>query len=370
MGSSTSTVVLLQQGITSEQHSAIAQLLTADSAAPAPRLLTLGPLTLLRSTSAVPTATLERLAAHPAVQRVATLDTPYTLASLAVHPRPTTVRVRDLTFGGSAEPVIIAGPCAVEGKPQILEAARAVREAGARMLRGGAFKPRTSPYSFQGLGLAGLEMLVAAGQATGLPIVSEVMEPGLVDAVAAHVDLLQVGSRNMQNFALLHAVGRSRKPVLLKRGFAATIEEWLLSAEYILTAGNPNVILCERGIRGFDPQTRNVLDLTCVPLLRTLTHLPVIVDPSHATGRADLVVPMAVAAIAAGADGLIVEVHPHPEEALSDSEQAITPDDLRRLITRSRAVHAALRNDATDDSTDDPTRDEPARDLLALGGVR
>ncbi len=349
MSSSTSTVVLLRPAISTEQHSEIAQLLTAETAAPAPRLLNLGSLTLLRSAAAVSSGALERLEAHPAVQRVVTLDTPYALASLDVRPERTTVRVRNVQFGGDGEPVIIAGPCAVEGKPQIHEAARAVRDAGARMLRGGAFKPRTSPYSFQGFGLAGLEMLVTAGQSTGLPIVSEVMEPGLVEEVAAHVDLLQVGSRNMQNFALLHAVGRSGKPVLLKRGFAATIEEWLLSAEYVLAAGNPNVILCERGIRGFDPQTRNVLDLTCVPLLRTLTHLPVIVDPSHATGRADLVVPMGIAAIAAGADGLIVEVHPHPEQALSDAEQAITPDELRCLVARGRAVHAALHNNISGD---------------------
>ena len=344
MSTPRSTVALLREGISSEQHSEIAHLLTAETDAPAPRLLTLGTSTLLRSDAAVSANALAQLNAHPAVLRATTLTTSYTLASLAVQPEPTIVRVGDVALGGGAA-VIIAGPCAVEGKPQIIEAARAVRDAGAQMLRGGAFKPRTSPYSFQGLGLAGLEMLVHAGKATGLPIVSEVMEPGLVDEVAAHVDLLQVGSRNMQNFALLHAVGRSGKPVLLKRGFAATIEEWLLAAEYILSTGNPNVILCERGIRGFDPQTRNVLDLTCVPLLRTLTHLPVIVDPSHATGRADLVVPMGVAAIAAGADGLMVEVHPHPDEALSDAEQAITPRELRRLVAQARMVQSALADE-------------------------
>jgi 3-deoxy-7-phosphoheptulonate synthase len=233
------------------------------------------------------------------------------------------------------------------------------------MLRGGVFKPRTSPYSFQGMGLEGLKLLARAGRASGLPVVTEVMEPALVEPVAALADVLQVGSRNMQNFALLRAVGRSRRPVLLKRGFASTLEEWLLAAEYVLAEGNADVILCERGIRGFDPQTRNVLDLACVPLLRTLTHLPIIVDPSHATGRADLVTPMGVAAIAAGADGLMVEMHPHPETALSDAEQAIGPDELRHLVAQTRAVRSALASSPAPQSVRDLDRRGSSRDLAA-----
>jgi 3-deoxy-7-phosphoheptulonate synthase len=283
--------------------------------------------------------TRRRLAALPGVERL--VETPYRLASRALHPEKTTIRVGDVTIGAS-QPVVIAGPCAVEGEAQIIEAARTAKAAGARLLRGGAFKPRTSPYSFQGLGLPGLQALAKAREETGLPIATEVMEPGLVATVAEYADVLQVGSRNMQNFPLLRAVGQANRPVLLKRGFAATIEEWLLAAEYVLLEGNAEVILCERGVRGFDPNTRNLLDLAAVPLLAQLTHLPVLVDPSHATGRADLVVPMGVAAIAAGADGLLVEMHPHPEAALSDAEQAITPAQLGMLIAQANAVRAAL----------------------------
>jgi 3-deoxy-7-phosphoheptulonate synthase len=281
------------------------------------------------------------LARLPGVLRVVAETPAYPLACRAVFPERTTVRVGNAVIGGP-EPVIIAGPCSVESEAQIYEAARAARDAGAHLLRGGAFKPRTSPYSFQGLGLAGVRLLAGAGASVGLPVVTEVMEPGLVEAVAEHADMLQVGSRNMQNYPLLRAVGQSRRPVLLKRGFAATIEEWLLAAEYILSEGNPNVILCERGVRGFDPSTRNLLDLACVPLLRELTHLPVLVDPSHATGRRDLVPPMGVAAIAAGADGLLVEMRPRPDEALSDAEQTIDPETLARLVRQSLAVRSLL----------------------------
>jgi 3-deoxy-7-phosphoheptulonate synthase len=210
------------------------------------------------------------------------------------------------------------------------------------LLRGGAFKPRTSPYSFQGLGLDGLPLLARARAESGLPIVTEVMEPALVGPVAEVADVLQIGSRNMQNFPLLRAAGHANRPVLLKRGFAATIEEWLLAAEYILAAGNPNVMLCERGVRSFDPSTRNLLDLSCVPLLATLTHLPVLVDPSHGVGRSDLVEAMSVAAVAAGADGLLIEMHPHPTQSLTDAEQAISPQTLRSLIERADRVYAAL----------------------------
>ncbi len=269
-------------------------------------------------------------------------STPYRLASREFHPAKTVVTVSGVRIG-AGDPVVIAGPCSVESEAGIVEAALAARTAGAQLLRGGAFKPRTSPYSFQGLGLEGLPLLARARAESGLPIVTEVMEPAMVEPVGEVADMLQIGSRNMQNFALLRAVGRSSRPVLLKRGFAATIEEWLLAAEYILSEGNSQVILCERGVRSFDPMTRNLLDLTCVPLLATLTHLPVIVDPSHGVGRGDLVPAMGVAAIAAGADGLIVEMHPHPDAALTDADQAITPVALATMIARIELVSAALR---------------------------
>jgi 3-deoxy-7-phosphoheptulonate synthase len=303
----------------------------------------------------------DRLAALQGVERLIDLPTPYHLASRLLQPARTVVRVGGALIGGP-EPVLIAGPCSVESEDQIVAAARAARAAGAQLLRGGAFKPRTSPYSFQGLGVEGLRLLDRAREASGLPIVTEVMEPGLVPAVAEIADVLQVGSRNMQNFPLLRAVGRTERPVLLKRGFACTIEEWLLAAEYLLAAGNRDVILCERGVRSFDPATRNMLDLTCVPLLQRLTHLPVLVDPSHGTGLRELVTPMGVAAIAAGADGLLVEMHPDPDRALSDSAQTIGPEDLRTLNVQLRAVAAALRDTRTEPDALTPE--------LALGGSR
>jgi len=232
----------------------------------------------------------------------------------------------------------------VENREQLLVTAKAVRAAGAQILRGGAFKPRTSPYQFQGLGLEGLRLLAEAREMTGMPVITEVMEPELVETVAEYADILQIGSRNMQNFPLLLAAGRHSqgRPVMLKRGLAATIEEWLLAAEYVVAAGNPNVILCERGIRSFDPQTRNVLDLCCVPLLHELTHLPVIVDPSHATGRRELVPTMSRAAIAAGAEGLIIEVHPNPSSALCDGRQSITGEELRGIVREARLLEQLL----------------------------
>lgn len=241
-------------------------------------------------------------------------------------------------------PVMIAGPCAVESREQLLTTARAVKAAGAQVLRGGAFKPRTSPYQFQGLGVEGLEMLAVASEETGLPVITEVMEPDMVETVASYADILQIGSRNMQNFPLLFAAGRNslRRPVMLKRGISATIDEWLLAAEYIMAAGNPNVILCERGIRSFDTKTRNLLDLACVPLLHELTHLPVIVDPSHGTGRSELVPVMSRAGIAAGADGLILEVHPDPDSALCDGRQSITPQQLQAIIAEMRLMNQLL----------------------------
>lgn len=272
-----------------------------------------------------------------AVEDIVQLSTPYKLVSRAFQAENTVIEVGNVAIGGGM-PVVMAGPCAVENREQLLTTAQAVKAAGAHMLRGGAFKPRTSPYQFQGLGLEGLEMLEAAREMTGLPVITEVMEPGMVDTVAQYADILQIGARNVQNFPLLLAAGRQRKPVMLKRGLASTIDEWLLAAEYIVAAGNPNVILCERGVRSFDPQTRNVLDLACVPLLHQLTHLPVIVDPSHATGRRELVPTMSRAGIAAGADGLILEVHPDPNEALCDGKQSITPDQLQGIVQETRLL--------------------------------
>jgi 3-deoxy-7-phosphoheptulonate synthase len=253
------------------------------------------------------------------------------------HRARSVVRVGDGEIGGD-EPVIMAGPCVVEGREALIEAAIAVKQAGANMLRGGAFKPRTSPYSFQGLGIAGLRYLQEAAQVTGLPVVTEVMEPDQVDVVAEYSDMLQIGARNMANFPLLRRVGRAGKPVLLKRGFSATVEEWLMSAEYVMSAGNQQVVLCERGIRGFDPALRFTLDLSAIPLARELTHLPVIMDPSHGTGKRSLVERMALAGLAAGADGVIVEVHPDPDAALCEGAQTITPEVLARIIRKGRAV--------------------------------
>ncbi len=243
--------------------------------------------------------------------------------------------------GGAALP-LIAGPCAVESWEQLEAAARAARAAGAVLLRGGAFKPRTSPYAFQGLGEEGLRLLARARERTGLPVVTEAMSAEAVPLVAEYADCLQVGARNMQNYDLLRACGRARTPVLLKRAPSATLHEWLQAAEYVLAGGNPDVILCERGIRTFESETRYTLDLSAVPALRALTHLPVIVDPSHGTGRRDLVTPMALAAVAAGADGLMVEVHPDPSRARCDGPQALTPRDLEELVRRARPVAAAL----------------------------
>ncbi|MGE5421950.1 MAG: 3-deoxy-7-phosphoheptulonate synthase [Ignavibacteriales bacterium] len=253
------------------------------------------------------------------------------------------VSVGDSIFGGQNDIVIIAGPCAVEGEDVFRETACRVVEEGATILRGGAFKPRTSPYSFQGLGIPGLRILRQVGSELGVPVVTEVIDAGDVCLVAEFVDILQVGARNMQNFALLKQLGRIDKPVILKRGLSATIEEWLMAAEYILSEGNDNVILCERGIRTHETWTRNTLDLSAVAVAKTVSHLPVIVDPSHATGHCNLVAPMAKAAIAAGADGLMVEVHAHPEQAWSDGEQSLNPVQFRQLMLEVNRVANAVR---------------------------
>lgn len=267
------------------------------------------------------------------VKRVTAVKHPFKLASREFHPQSTRVSVGEALFGGE-QPVVIAGPCAVENREQILEAAHQVKAAGAHLLRGGAYKPRSSPYSFQGLEEEGLKLLAEARKQTGLKIVSEVMDPFNLPMICNYVDVLQIGARNMQNYHLLKEVGRTNKPILLKRGMSATIEEWLMSAEYILNAGNPNVILCERGIRTFEKYTRNTLDLNAVPVVKDLSHLPVIVDPSHGIGVARYVTAMSMAALGAGADGLMIEVHPHPEQAVSDGQQSLTPQEFEQLMAR------------------------------------
>ena len=276
-------------------------------------------------------ARLQSLEALPGVENVVPILQPFKLASREFKPTRTAVKVRDVEIGGDRLP-IVAGPCSVESEDQILETAKAVKEAGASILRGGAFKPRTSPYAFQGLGEEGLRLLAAARDETGLAIVTEVLKPEDVDLVAGSADMLQIGARNMQNFALLKRVGETKKPVLLKRGISSTIQEFLMAAEYILSEGNYDVVLCERGIRTFETATRFTLDLNAVPVIKKLSHLPVIVDPSHGTGHWDYVTPMAKAAIACGADGLMIEVHMRPEIAFSDGIQSLKPTMFRQLM--------------------------------------
>jgi 3-deoxy-7-phosphoheptulonate synthase len=267
----------------------------------------------------------------PAVQEIVQITRPFKLASREFRPHDTVVDVAGVPIGGDGV-VVMAGPCSVEGEEMLLKTAAFVAARGARILRGGAFKPRTSPYSFQGMGEAGLRMLARAREATGLRIVSEVVTPGDVDLLVRYADMLQVGTRNMQNYALLQEVGRAGKPVLLKRGMSSTVDEWLLAAEYILSQGNRDVVLCERGIRTFETSTRFTLDLNSVPLVRELSHLPVVVDPSQGTGKWSLVRPMSLASVAAGAQGLIVEVHPSPDEALSDGSQSLDFRSFERLM--------------------------------------
>ncbi len=285
---------------------------------------------------------MNHLAVLPGVESVTPISKPFKLTSRDFRQEDTVIRVGETTIGGGSL-TVMAGPCAIESRDQMLTTADAVAAAGATILRGGAFKPRTSPYSFQGLGMDGVRFLTEARERTGLPVVTEVMEPNQVQPVALHADILQIGARNMQNFPLLMAAGKVQRPIMLKRGISATVEEWLMAAEYIVSSGNPEVILCERGIRTFETYTRNTLDLAAVPLLHHLTHLPVIVDPSHATGKRWLVRPMAVAAVAAGADGIMVEVHPNPDDALSDGEQSLTLDQFSAMAPVLRTVHGQVR---------------------------
>ncbi|WP_304958154.1 3-deoxy-7-phosphoheptulonate synthase [Faecalibaculum rodentium] len=277
------------------------------------------------------------LLANPIVYDVKRVAQPYKLANRMFHPEDTIVDVNGLKIGGS-KVIMMAGPCAVENRESILSAARAVKDAGADMLRGGAYKPRTSPYAFQGLGTQGIELLTEARRETGLPVVTELMSADKLDEFVENVDIIQIGARNMQNFDLLKAVGRTKKPVLLKRGLANTIEEWIMAAEYIMSEGNPNVIFCERGIRTFEKFTRNTLDLSVIPIIKERTHLPIVIDPSHATGDWKLVEAVSLAAIAAGADGLIIEVHCDPQNALSDGAQSLKPENYAALVEKGRKI--------------------------------
>ncbi len=281
----------------------------------------------------------------PGVASVIPISKPYKLASREFFPENTLIPIGKNHVVGDGEPTIIAGPCAVENREQILETAQLVKEAGAHALRGGAFKPRTSPYSFQGMGEEGLKLLAEARDLTGLPIVTEVTAPELVPLVAEYADVLQIGTRNMQNYALLKAVGQSNRTVILKRGMSATISDFLMAAEYILSKGNHNVILCERGIRTFETATRNTTDINAIPVLQAETHLPVILDPSHSTGHWEYVAPLARSGIAAGADGIIVEVHPRPDEALSDGAQSLKPKRFSTLVKQINAIAQVLKDE-------------------------
>jgi 3-deoxy-7-phosphoheptulonate synthase len=274
---------------------------------------------------------------------VTAISKPYKLVSREFHPENTVIRVLDAAIGDGSL-TIMAGPCSVESRDQLMETVDFVAAHGANVIRGGAFKPRTSPYAFQGLGVEGLRYLAEARARTGLPVITEVMEPSQVDIVAEYADILQIGTRNMQNFSLLLACGRAGRPVMLKRGFGATIEEWLMAAEYIASTGNHQIILCERGIRTFETTTRNTLDLTAVPLMHHFTHLPIVVDPSHATGKRWLVKPLAIGGVAVGADGIMVEVHPNPDEALSDAEQQLDFAGFASMMEALTGVHEHVRD--------------------------
>lgn len=295
----------------------------------------------------------------PGVERVVPVLKPFKVASREFKPTNTQFPLGDCNIGGD-DFVIMAGPCSVESRSQLLETAHAVKEAGAHILRGGAFKPRSSPYSFQGLGEEGLQYLKEASEQTGMPVVTEVMEPALVPLVCQYADILQIGARNMQNYALLHAVGRSQYPVLLKRGMSSLIEEWLMCAEYILSHGNTRVMLCERGIRTFETYTRNTFDVNAIAVAKHLSHLPVIADPSHGTGKWEYVAAVAKASVAAGADGVILEVHPHPDEAWSDGRQSLKPERFADLVREMKGIAAAVGRNIPDPS--------PAPEPLLLPG--
>ncbi len=291
----------------------------------------------------IPSEFKDEMELMPGVAEVMLISKPYKLASREFHPEDSIVKVGDAVIGGP-EPVVMAGPCSVEDEEQMVATAKAVKKAGATVLRGGAFKPRTSPYSFRGMGLDGLKLLKVAKQETGLPIITEVMSPADVETVAQYADILQIGARNMQNYNLLDEVGATRMPVMVKRGMSAPYEEWLLAAEYVMAAGNNQVMLCERGIRGFEQFTRFTMDVAAIPVIKRLSHLPIIADPSHSTGKWYLVTPVALAAVAAGAHGLLVEVHPNPDVAKCDGAQSLTFENFNSLMSQVQAVAAVRQN--------------------------
>ena len=283
--------------------------------------------------------------ANPFVEKVIRVSSPYKKASRMFHPEDSVIHVGGIPIGGSEKIVIIGGPCSIESADMIMSIAEKVKDSGGCMLRGGAYKPRTSPYAFQGMGSEGIIAMKKAGSLTNMPIVTELMSADKLDEFIEHVDMIQIGARNMQNFELLKAVGKTNKPVLLKRGLANTIEEWIMAAEYIMAGGNENVILCERGIRTFEKYTRNTLDLSVIPIIKQKTHLPIVIDPSHATGDWRLVESASLAAIAAGADGLIIEVHENPECAMSDGAQSLKPDKFKELIEKGRKIAQVIGRD-------------------------
>ena len=286
-------------------------------------------------------AELESIATHPGIEKVMRVRQPYKMASRTFQPADTVITIGNCQIGGGHK-LIIAGPCSVESEQQMVDTAKLVKQHGATMLRGGAYKPRSSPYSFQGSGEEGLKMLAQARAVSGLPFVTEVMDEETFDLIEEYADLIQIGTRNMQNFSLLKRAGKSRKPILLKRGMSATLEEFLMAAEYILAGGNSNIILCERGIRTFDNYTRNTLDVSIIPAVKEVCHLPIIVDPSHACGKWSMVEPLAKAAMAVGADGLMIEVHPQPEKALCDGDQSLKPEKFGNLMVSVRKIMAAM----------------------------
>ena len=332
-------IIVLKQGTTQQEIDTVTNAVVARGVSVSPIVGT--EMTILGLTGDTSRIDPDQLESFHCVERIMKVAEPFKKANRAFHPAPSEIKIGNTVVGGK-KLAIMAGPCSVESNEQITAVAQAVKDAGATVLRGGAFKPRTSPYSFQGLAYEGLDMLCHAREQTGLPIVTELMSPYDIDTFVEKVDCIQVGARNMQNFDLLKELGHTDKVILLKRGLANTMKEWLMSAEYIMAGGNERVILCERGIRTFETYTRNTLDLSAVPMLKELTHLPVIVDPSHATGLARLVRPMAMAAAAAGADGLMIEVHNNPQNALCDGAQSITPAEFADVAERVRAIREVI----------------------------
>ena len=332
-------IIVLKKGTAQKDIDSLTQMLTDEGVQVNPVIGT--DITILGLVGDTTQVDPNRVESYDCVDRIMHVAEPFKKANRMFHPENSVIDVAGVPVGGKGL-AVMAGPCSVESREQVTDIAKAVKAAGGNILRGGAFKPRTSPYAFQGLKYEGLELLCAAREETGLPIVSEIMSPFDLDVFVEKVDLIQVGARNMQNFDLLRQLGRTKKPILLKRGLSATIEEWLMSAEYILSEGNPNVILCERGIRTFETYTRNTVDLGAIPAVKKLSHLPVIVDPSHGTGKAWMVEPLARAAIAVGADGVMIEVHNDPVHALCDGQQSITPDMFAQVMADIRVIAKAV----------------------------